>query len=63
MFQVGRQNIKIHGPSYCNKKSEEDFYFKENELNNLMRKENNMSIIELWEKEVLKRLIRKLKLN
>lgn len=56
MFQVGRPSIKIHDPSYCNKKSEEDFYFKENELDNFTRKENDMSIIELWEKRSIEKI-------
>ena len=61
---VYSNNIRIHISSYYNEESEEgDFYFKENELNNFTRKENDMSIIELGRKEVLKRLIRKLKLN
>ena len=48
---VYSNNIRIHISSYYNEKSEEgDFYFKENELDNFTRKENDMSIIELWEK-------------
>lgn len=54
---VCSNNIRIHISSYYNEKSEEgDFYFKENELDNFTRKENNMSIIELWEKRSIERI-------
>ena len=50
-------NIRIHIPSYYNEESEEgDFYFKENELDSLRRKENSMSIIELWEKRSIEKI-------
>ena len=54
---VYSNNIRIHISSYYNEKSEEgDFYFKENELNNFTRKENDMSIIELWEKRSIEKI-------
>ena len=34
----------------------EIFYFKENELDNFTRKENDMSIIELWEKRSIEKI-------
>lgn len=53
---VYSNNIRIHISSYYNEKSEEgDFYFKENELDNFTRKENDMSIIELWEKRSIEK--------
>lgn len=54
---VYSNNIRIHIPSYYNEESEEgDFYFKENELDSLRRKENNMSIVELWEKRSIEKI-------
>lgn len=54
---VNSNNIRIHISSYYNEKSEEgDFYFKENELDNFARKENDMSIIELWEKRSIEKI-------
>lgn len=54
---VYSNNIRIHISSYYNEKSEEgDFYFKENELDNFTRKENDMSIIELWEKRSIEKI-------
>lgn len=54
---VYSNNIRIHIPSYYNEESEEgDFYFKENELDSLRRKENSMSIIELWEKRSIEKI-------
>lgn len=54
---VYSNNIRIHISSYYNEKSEEgDFYFKENELDNFARKENDMSIIELWEKRSIEKI-------
>lgn len=50
-------NIRIHIPSYYNKESRKgDFYFEENELDYFTRKENNMSIIELWEKRSIEKI-------
>ena len=54
---VYSNNIRIHISSYYNEESEEgDFYFKENELDNFTRKENNMSIIKLWEKRSVEKI-------
>lgn len=54
---VYSNNIRIHISNYYNEESKEgDFYFKENELDNFTRKENDMSIIELWEKRSIEKI-------